>query len=279
MYQQVLDPVGHSLAWSAAVAALPLLLLFILLGVLKMTAWVASLISLAVSVVIAVAVYGMPIGQTLLAGSEGAAFGFFPILWIVINAIWVYQMTVETGHFDVLRRSFTQVSDDQRIQAIIIAFSFGALIEALAGFGTPVAVTSVMLMALGFTPLKAAVIALTANTAPVAFGAMATPIITLGKVTELPVDTLGALFGALQVTAAHQAGLSDVLMAASNSSGGVLGKMISPQNLAIAAAAVGLDGREGDIFRRVILWSVGFLVLLCLISGLQATPVLGWMVP
>ncbi len=550
MYQQVLDPVADSLAWSAVVAALPLLLLFILLGALKMTAWVASLISLAVSIAIAVVVYGMPVGQTLLAGTEGAAFGFFPILWIVINAIWVYQMTVETGHFDVLRRSFASVSDDQRIQAIIIAFSFGALLEALAGFGTPVAVTSVMLMALGFTPLKAAVLALTANTAPVAFGAMATPIITLGKVTELPADTLGAmigrqtpllavfvplvlvaivdgwrgirdtwpiavvcgvvfaiaqyatsnfvsvpladvvasllsaaavvgmvrvwrpsraytappviaggaadeptadftqragragdvhdsradvirayapygiiiavfvicqisavktllneatfvfnwpglhvvdadghplsltkftlnllttpgtqmlvaglvsmivlklsvpralkaygatlhqlrwailtvmavlalafvmnvsgqtitlgtwmagagttfallspvlgwlgtavtgsdtsansLFGALQVTAANQAGLSDVLMAASNSSGGVLGKMISPQNLAIAAAAVGLNGKEGDIFRRVIIWSLVFLVVMCALSALQASPVLSWMVP
>jgi lactate permease len=577
VYQQVLDPVANSLAWSAVVAALPLLLLFVLLGAVKMTAWVASLISLATSIVIAVVVYGMPVGQTLLAGTEGAAFGFFPILWIVINAIWVYQMTVETGHFDVLRRSFSQVSDDQRIQSIIIAFSFGALIEALAGFGTPVAVTSVMLMALGFKPLKAAVLALVANTAPVAFGAMATPIITLGKVTDLPVDTLGAmvgrqtpllalfvplalvmvvdgwrgvretwpaavvcgfvfavaqyatsnflsvpladvvaslvsaaavvalvrvwqprhaytepavvagsagsagrsvatgestpagrsvatggskpsadepsadfarraehadgsgdsraevakayapyaiiigvfvicqipaikklldkatfavhwpglhvvnadgdpstltkfnlnllttpgtqmlvagivtmvalrlsvpralkaygatlhqlrwaivtvmtvlalafvmnlsgqtitlgtwmaaaggafavlspilgwlgvavtgsdtssnsLFGALQVAAANQAGLSDVLMAASNSSGGVLGKMISPQNLAIAAAAVGLNGKEGDIFRRVILWSLGFLVLLCILSGLQASPVLSWMVP
>src|SRR6476660_8120627 len=182
MYQQVLDPVADSLAWSAVVAALPLLLLFVMLGALKVTAWVASLISLATSIVIAVVVYGMPIGQTLLAGSEGAAFGFFPILWIVINAIWVYQMTVETGHFDVLRRSFSQVSDDQRIQAIIIAFSFGALIEALAGFGTPVAVTSVMLMALGFKPIKAAVLALVANTAPVAFGAMVgrqTPILAL----------------------------------------------------------------------------------------------------
>ncbi|ANI42907.1 L-lactate permease [Mycolicibacterium vaccae] len=575
MYQQVLDPVAGSLAWSAAVAAVPLLLLFVLLGALKMTAWKAALISLAVSIAVAVLIYGMPVGQTLLAASEGAAFGFFPILWIVINAIWVYQMTVATGHFDVLRRSFSSVSDDQRIQAIIIAFSFGALIEALAGFGTPVAVTSVMLMALGFRPLKAAVLALVANTAPVAFGAMATPIITLGKVTELDVDTLGAmvgrqtpilallvplalvaivdgrrgmratwpaavvcgvvfavaqfatsnflsvpladvvasllsaaavvalvrvwhpantytepvepapvavraggdggptetggdtprgglrtvdgppprggagdhptrdervedsradvvkayapygiiigvfvlcqipavksllekatfagnwpglnvvdadgdpstltkftlnllttpgtqmllagvltmvalrlsvpravkaygvtlhqlrwaivtvmtvlalafvmnlsgqtitlgtfmaaaggafallspilgwlgvavtgsdtsansLFGALQVTAANQAGLSEVLMAASNSSGGVLGKMISPQNLAIAAAAVGLDGKEGDIFRRVVLWSLGFLVLLCALSALQASPVLSWMVP
>ena len=545
MYQQILDPVAHSLAWSSLVAALPLLLLFVMLGVLRVTAWVASLVSLALAVLLAILVYGMPLGQTLLAGTEGAAFGFFPILWIVINAIWVYQMTVETGHFDVLRRSFARVSDDQRIQAVIIAFSFGALLEALAGFGTPVAVTSVMLMALGFKPLKAAALALTANTAPVAFGAMATPILTLGKVTELPSDTLGAmvgrqtpilalfvplvlvaivdgwrgiretwpvalvcglvfgvaqyatsnfisvpladvvasllsaaavvamvrvwhprreqapaviaggaadeptpefaqrvaanpddraevarayapyaiiivvfvicqitavknlldkatfkfhwpglhivspkgkpvslteftlnllttpgtqmlvagvltmvvlklsvpralkaygatlvqlrfaivtvmvvlalafvmnlsgqtitlgtwmagaggafallspvlgwlgvavtgsdtssnsLFGALQVTAANQAGLSDVLMAASNSSGGVLGKMISPQNLAIAAAAVGMNGKEGDIFRRVIVWSLVFLALLCVLSALQAS-VLSWMVP
>ncbi len=181
MYQQVLDPVAHSLAWSSLVAAIPLLLLFVLLGVLRVTAWVASLISLAVAILVAVLVYGMPIGQTLLAGTEGAAFGFFPILWIVINAIWVYQQTVETGHFDVLRRSFSRVSDDQRIQAVLIAFSFGALLEALAGFGTPVAVTSVMLMALGFKPMKAAVLALVANTAPVAFGAMATPILTLAQ--------------------------------------------------------------------------------------------------
>jgi lactate permease len=544
VYQQILDPVAHSLAWSSLVAALPLLSLFVMLGVLRVTAWVASLVSLALAIVVAILVYGMPLGQTLLAGTEGAAFGFFPILWIVINAIWVYQMTVETGHFDVLRRSFARVSDDQRIQAIIIAFSFGALLEALAGFGTPVAVTSVMLMALGFRPLKAAALALTANTAPVAFGAMATPILTLGKVTDLPSDTLGAmvgrqtpilalfvplvlvaivdgwrgiretwpvalacgvvfalaqyatsnfisvpladvvasllsaaavvamvrvwhprreqapaviaggaadeptedfaqrvanpddraevarayapyaiiiavfvicqitavkklldkatfkfqwpglhivspqgkpvslteftlnllttpgtqmliaglltmivlklsvpralkaygatlvqlrfaivtvmvvlalafvmnlsgqtitlgtwmaaaggafallspvlgwlgvavtgsdtssnsLFGALQVTAANQAGLSDVLMAASNSSGGVLGKMISPQNLAIAAAAVGMNGKEGDIFRRVVVWSVVFLALMCVLSALQAS-VLSWMVP
>jgi lactate permease len=546
VYQQVLDPVAHSLAWSSLVAAIPLLLLFILLGVLRVTAWVASLISLAVAIVVAVVVYGMPIGQTLLAGTEGAAFGFFPILWIVINAIWVYQQTVETGHFDVLRRSFASISDDQRIQAVLIAFSFGALLEALAGFGTPVAVTSVMLMALGFRPMKAAVLALVANTAPVAFGAMATPILTLAKVTELPSDTLGAmvgrqtpilalfvplvlvaivdgwrgiretwpaavvcglvfavaqyatsnfisvpladvvasllsavavvvlvrvwrparpytepavvaggaadeptpefaervehpdsradvvkayapyaiiiavfvicqitavknlldkatvkfqwpgldivspkgkplsltefnlnllttpgtqmliagvltmialklsvpravkaygttlhqlrwaivtvmavlalafvmnlsgqtitlgtwmaaaggafalvspilgwlgtavtgsdtsansLFGALQVTAANEAGLSDVLMAATNSSGGVLGKMVSPQNLAIVAAAVGMNGKEGDIFRRVVVWSLLFLLVMCILSALQASPVLSWMVP
>src|SRR5215218_940234 len=195
MYQQVLDPIADSLAWSAVVAALPLLLLFVMLGALKVTAWVASLISLAVSIVIAVVVYGMPVGQTLLAGSEGAAFGFFPILWIVINAIWVYQMTVETGHFDVLRRSFASVSDDQRVQAIIIAFCFGALMEALAGFGTPVALSSVMLIALGFRPLKAAAVSLVANTAPVAFGAIAIPIVTLSEVSGLDKGDLGAMVG------------------------------------------------------------------------------------
>src|SRR5437899_303270 len=129
MYHQGLDPLAHSLAWSSLVAALPLLVLFILLGVLRWPAWIASLISLAVAVVVAIWPYGMPVGQSLLAGTEGAAFGFFPILWIVINAIWVYNMTVATGHFDVLRRSFAGVSADQRVQAILIAFCFGALLE------------------------------------------------------------------------------------------------------------------------------------------------------
>ncbi len=489
-------------------------------------------------------------------------------MWIVITAIWIYTMTVETGHFDVLRRSFGAVSDDQRIQAIIIAFCFGALMEALAGFGTPVAISSVMLIALGFEPIKAATVSLVANTAPVAFGAIAVPITTLASITNIPVDTLGsmvgrqtpilaifvplvlvflvdgkralrqvwlpamvcgivfavgqflasnyfsvqltdivaallaaasvvgllrvwqpvevmtgqrldesetqrrvaeagggkrraggtatatgtgagsregtdgtgsdsgreiflaylpyltiivvfsiaqipavkdllakgsvsfgwplldkivtpsgeppasatfafgylgaagtlllfsglitmaflsvspaaavrafgatldqlkwailtvaavlglayvmnfsgqtvtigmwiagsgaffaflspvlgwlgvavtgsdtssnALFGTLQVTAAKEAGLSEVLLAAANSSGGVLGKMISPQNLAIAAAATGMAGREGELFRKVVGWSIGFLLIMCVLVYLQSTPVLGWMVP
>jgi lactate permease len=542
MYRQILDPVAHSLAWSSLAAVLPLATLFLMLGVLRARAWMASLVSLAVALAIAVAIYRMPIGQAALAASEGAVFGFFPILWIVLSALWVYQMTVQTGHFDVLRRSVSTVSDDFRIQAIVIAFSLGASLEALAGFGTPVAVTSVMLIAVGFKPLKAAVLALVANTAPVAFGAMATPIITLAKVSGLSTAALGAmvgrqtpimavfvplvlvliadgrrglretwpaaltagvvfgiaqyatsnflsvpladvvaslvsagaivllvrirppqsdgmraseiadgatdtdtaeppaqpdpraqvvrayapygiiiavfvicqisavkklleratftvhwpglhlytakgtastvpnftlnllttpgtqmlvagivtmgvlrlsvagalkaygatlhqlrwaivtvmavlalafvmnasgqtitlgtwmagaggafalispilgwlgtavtgsdtssnsLFGALQVTAATKAGLPPVLMAAGNSSGGVLGKMISPQNLAIASAAVEVEGREGDIFRRVLLWSLVFLAFMCVLSGLQAS-VLSWMVP
>ena len=202
MFQQDLQPVGGSLALSALCGAIPLVTLFVLLGGLRLKAWVAGLISLGVSLVIAILLFGMPVDQALLAGTEGAAFGFFPILWIVINTIWVYNLTVESGHFDVLRRSFEKVSPDQRIQAIIIAFCFGALLEALAGFGTPVAISVVMLMALGFQPLKAAVVALIANTAPVAFGALATPIVTLASVSSgvsddpgLTVETLGAMVG------------------------------------------------------------------------------------
>jgi lactate permease len=579
-YKQVFDPVSNSLALTSIFAALPLITLFVLLGVVKLRAWVAGLIALVVALGVAIVVYSMPVGQALDSGLEGAAFGLFPIMWIVINAIWIYNMTVETGHFDVLRRSFAKVSDDQRIQAMIIAFCFGALMEALAGFGTPVAISSVMLIALGFRPIKAATIALVANTAPVAFGALATPIVTLasnavtngqftvdqlgsmvgrqtpilaifvplalvaivdgrrgvrqtwpaalvcgitfgiaqfvcsnyisvpltdivaslvsalsligflrvwqpsehyseepyadepatrGRLTPPPVaggmseevdpdfvarvrnadnnvvdpprevarayapyliiiavfalaqlpflkgtaptkvgasgtglesvtrifhwpgldlltskgkplslmnfkfnwlsaggtllliaglitmlaigvglrravhayaatlnqlkwaivtvmavlalayvmnasgqtGTLGrwmagagglfallspilgwlgvavtgsdtssnALFGGLQVQAAKGTGLNPLLMAASNSSGGVLGKMISPQNLAIAAAAVGMEGREGDLFRRVVLWSLAFLLFMCVLVYLQSTSVLSWMIP
>jgi lactate permease len=201
-FKIVTNPVGHSVTLSAIFAALALLTLFVLLGVLRMKAWLAALISLAVALVVAVVVYSMPVGQAVLSATEGAAFGFFPILWIVLNAIWVYNLTVASGHFDVLRRSFERVSPDMRIQAIIIAFCFGALLEALAGFGTPVAITVVMLIALGFRPIHAAALSLIANTAPVAFGALATPIVTLATVTHgvnpdprLTVDTLGSMVG------------------------------------------------------------------------------------
>ena len=587
-FQQDTQAVGDSLFLSAMCALIPLAVLFILLGGLKVRAWISGLVALAAAIVVAVALFGMPAGQALSAAVNGALFGFFPILWIVINAVWIYNLTVASGHFEVLRLSFEKVSPDQRIQAIIIAFCFGALLEALAGFGTPVAISVVMLMSLGFKPIKAATVALVANTAPVAFGALAIPIVTLapiaagvsndprlsdanaldslgsmvgrqtpilalfvplilvlivdgrrgvrqtwlpamvagtvfglaqfvtanylsvqltdivasllsagsvvlllrvwqpaevltaervseeervhagassessrvgagsgatttrdagtgeglgagaaagGGARQLSVDNRGdvmrayapylviivifsitnipavvdylakapwtylfdwpgldilnaagdpvatqfkfnwlpaagtlliiaglitmvilkvsparalktyvatlvelrsaiitvmavlglayvmnlsgqttslgvwlagsggafalispilgwigvavtgsdtssnSLFGALQVQAATKAGLDPVLMAAANSSGGVLGKMVSPQNLAIAAAAVGLSGNEGVIFRKVIGWSLLLLVLMCAIVGLQATPVLSWMVP
>jgi lactate permease len=584
-FQQNTEAVGDSLTVSALCAVIPLAVLFVLLGGLKVRAWLAGLISLLVAIAVAVILFGMPFGQSISAAINGGLFGFFPILWIVINAVWIYNLTVASGHFEVLRESFERVSPDQRIQAIIIAFCFGALLEALAGFGTPVAISVVMLMSLGFRPVKAATVALVANTAPVAFGALAIPIVTLapiaagvsndprlsesnalgtlgsmvgrqtpllalvvplvlvlivdgmrglrqtwlpavvcgfvfavgqfvtsnylsvqltdivasllaagsvvllvrvwqptevltaeqaekdelarsgarteatppsagggstttatttttgapgaggpgrakpsvdnradvfrayapylviivifsltnipavvdffakepwtyifdwpgldilnaagdpvptefkfnwlpaagtllviagvismlilrlsprlawktygatyvelrsaiitvmavlglayvmnlsGQTTSLGVWLAGAgsvfallspilgwigvavtgsdtssnsLFGALQVQAATKAGLDPVLMAAANSSGGVLGKMVSPQNLAIAAAAVGMSGREGELFRKVIGWSLLMLLLMCVIVGLQATPVLDWMVP
>ncbi len=195
MYEQVLDPVGGSLFATALFAALPLITLFVLLGGLKLKAHWAALASLAIAIVVAVAVYSMPGGQVLDAAVLGACFGLFPIMFIVWNAIWIYNMTDATGYFAVLRRSFAKISDDQRIQAVIIAFSFGALIEALAGFGAPVAITAAMLLAVGFKPMQAAAVALVANTAPVAFGAIATPIITLSEVTSLPKEDLGAMVG------------------------------------------------------------------------------------
>jgi lactate permease len=538
-YQQDPDAVGGSLGLSALVSALPLAVVLVLLGALRVRAHWAALAGLATALVVAVLGFAMPVGMSLLAAAHGALFGLFPILWIVVNALWVFNMTVASGHFEVLQRSFGGLSSDIRTQAILVAFCFGGLLEALAGFGAPVAVTAVMLMALGFKPIKAAVVALVANTAPVAFGAMGTPVITLAQVTGLPLEQVAsvvgrqtpllalfvplvlvfivdgtrglreawvpalscgvvfaigqfvtsnyisvpltdivasllgavvvlvlawllpnatwaarrpavaatggpgtapapdsraqvrlayapyviivvvfsvvqipvikkaldtvkiafpfpgldvvtaegkahstsafslnvlttagtlmlvagviiaivlrvglasaagtwsrtvnelkwailavagvlalayvmnasaqtaaiglfvagaggalvflspvlgwfgvavtgsdtsanALFGALQVTAAQGAGLPADLLAAANSSGGVLGKMLSPQNLAIAAVAVKLEGEEGTLLRKVIGWSLGMLVVLAVLIALQATPVLGWMLP
>jgi lactate permease len=534
MYQQVYDPLAHSLGWTALFAALPLTLMFIMLGVFKRSPQLSALASLLACLAVATLVYPMPVGVAIDSGLFGVAFAIMTIGWILINAMWIYNMTVATGHFAILRESFGRISDDLRIQAIIVAFCFGALIEALAGSGVPIAICSAMLVAVGFDPIKAAVMALVADTAPVAFGALAVPITTLHFVTDQPYQTLGAmvgrqcpvigffvpfvlvfivdggrglratwpaalasglgfalpqflvsnylspqladvvaalvaagalvaltrvwapseplrapqaeraatasrrdaflayapyvfvvlifslaqapalahalgygvfkfqwpgldltqvddsgaaskintaftvnylpaagtlllvsglltmitlnvrpsaalaifgrslvqvrwalatifmilaiafimnwsgqtttlgrylagagaayaliapvigwvgvvvtgsdnstnaLFGHLQVVAAKATGLSPVLLAAANTTGGVLGKMLSPQSLAIGAAAVGLVGREGDIFRRVFGWAVGLLAALCVFVYLQSTAALGWMVP
>jgi lactate permease len=195
MYKQVLDPVGDSLFLSTLFALIPIVALFILLGGFRIAAHIASAIALGLAILVAIIVYGMPVGQALDSSLEGAAFGLFPIMWIVWNAIWIYKMTEESGHFAVLRRSFASISDDQRVQAVIIAFCFGALLEALAGFGTPVAITAIMLVAVGFKPMKAASVALVANTAPVAFGAIAIPIVTLSGLTGIPKTDLGEMVG------------------------------------------------------------------------------------
>jgi lactate permease len=195
MYQQDLSPLGDSIWVSAMVALVPLVTLLLLLGGLRWRAQWAALTALGIGVVVALAVYGMPAGQVVDSGAYGMALGTLVVLWITLNAIWIYNLTVASGHFAVLRRSFSAVSDDQRVQAVVIAFSFGALLEALAGGGAPVAVTAVMLIALGFHPLKAAAVGLLANTAPVAYGGMGNPITTLNKVTDLPVDDLAAMAG------------------------------------------------------------------------------------
>jgi lactate permease len=195
VYKQVLDPVSHSLGLTSIFAVLPLVVLFLLLGVFKMKAQWASLITLGVSIIIALAVYSMPIGQAGDAALEGAVFGFWPIMWIVINALWIYNMSDATGHFAVLRRAFSEISGDLRVQVVVIAFCFGALLEALAGFGTPVAICGVMLVGVGLSPLRAAAVALVADTAPVAFGAIAIPITTLAQVTGLPVHNLSQMVG------------------------------------------------------------------------------------
>ncbi|MCH6161902.1 L-lactate permease [Streptomyces sp. M600PL45_2] len=195
MYQPALSPLSGGLALSALVATVPLLTLFLLLGAARVKAHWAGLTALAVAVGIAVYVYGMPLKLASLAASEGAVFGLFPIGWILVTAIWLYQLTVVSGTFEDLRRSLSLISDDPRVLAVVLAFCFGALLEALAGFGAPVAITGIMLIALGFPPFRAAVTVLVANTAPVAFGAMGIPVITAGGLTKIPYTEIGAYVG------------------------------------------------------------------------------------
>lgn len=195
MYTPDLAPVGGSLALSALVASLPFLTVFIALGVLRWKAHWAGLTGLAVALLVAVLGFRMPVDLALLASTQGFVFGLFPIMWIVLNAIWLYELTVRSGRFEDLRRVINALSDDPRIQAVIIAFGFGGLLEALAGFGAPVAITGVMLMAAGFSPMRAAVIVLLANTAPVAFGAVGTPIVTAGALTGIDYRHIGAIVG------------------------------------------------------------------------------------
>ncbi len=195
MWQQTYTPIGNSLPLSALFAAIPIFTLLLLLGVLRKPAWMASLAGLAAAAIVAVGVYGMPLG--MLAGSVtyGAAFGLFPIGWVVFSAILLYRITLESGKFEILKESIGHLTNDPRLQALLIAFAFGAFIEGAAGFGTPVAVAAAMLTGLGFEPFRAAAICLLANTAPVAFGSIAIPITTLAVTTGLPLDRLSAGVG------------------------------------------------------------------------------------
>jgi lactate permease len=195
VYEQVYEPVAGSLALSALVAAIPILVLFVLLAGVRVAAHWASLVTLAVALVIAVLVYGMPVGLALNSTLLGICFGLFPIIWIVINAIFIYNVIVDTGHFDTIRDSLAGVSNDRRIQVVLIAFVFGALLEATAGFGTPVAITASLMAGLGFEALYAAALALLANTAPVAFGGFGIPILTGASLAGLDTLELSQMVG------------------------------------------------------------------------------------
>ncbi|HYM23470.1 MAG TPA: lactate permease LctP family transporter, partial [Vicinamibacterales bacterium] len=197
MWQHNYAPVAGSLTASAAVAALPVLVLFLMLGILRKPAWMSALAALVSALVVALGVYGMPFSLAVISTVYGAAYGVFPIAWIVFASIMLYRLAVDTGKFEIIKDSVGGLTDDRRLQALFIAFSFGAFIEGAAGFGAPVAVSGAMLAGLGFNPFYAAGICLLANTAPVAFGSIGIPIVTLANVTGLPSAPLSAMVGRL----------------------------------------------------------------------------------
>src|SRR6187431_438669 len=193
-WTQIYDPL-NSPVLSTLVAALPVVVLLGSIAALKIRIHYAALLGLAVAVAIAVAVYRMPVTAATATTGYGAAYGLFPIGWIILNLIFLYQLTVNKGLFAIIRSHLAAIAPDPRIQVILIAFSFGAFFEGAAGFGTPVAITAAILMQLGFKPLQASGLSLIANTAPVAYGALGTPIIALSGVTGLDLHQLSAMAG------------------------------------------------------------------------------------
>ena len=197
MWQHNYEPLSGSLGLSAVVAAVPIFVLFLMLGVLRKPAWMSALAALASALVVSLFVYGMPVKLALISMIYGAAFGLFPIAWIVFASIMLYRLAVDTGKFEIIKDSVGGLTNDRRLQAMFIAFSFGAFIEGAAGFGAPVAISGAMLAGLGFNPFYAAGICLLANTAPVAFGSIGIPVTTLANVTGLPALSLSAMVGRL----------------------------------------------------------------------------------
>jgi L-lactate transport len=195
MWQHNYTPIHGSLVASSVVAALPIFVLLYLLGVRRTQAWVAALSGLGTTALVSLFLYGMPVTRMVSAAAYGAAYGLFPIGWIVIWAVFLYRLTLDTGKFEAIKHSLRSLTRDPRLQTLLIAFAFGAFLEGAAGFGTPVAVAAAMLAGLGFSPFHAAAICLLANTAPVAFGSIAIPIVTLAGITGLPLMRLSAGVG------------------------------------------------------------------------------------
>jgi lactate permease len=196
MFQQLITPVGGSLGLSFLVAILPVVAVLILLGVLRRPAWQAALAGLIVGLVIAIGVWQMPAALAFDSVLNGAVFALWPVMWIVVNALLIYNIAVKSGRFDAFRAwVINHLPNDRRVVLVVIGFCFGALLEGVSGFGTPVAITSSLLILVGYPPLEALVFVLIFNTAPVAFGALGVPVTVLGAVTGLPATTLGAMIG------------------------------------------------------------------------------------
>lgn len=194
-WTQVYSPLAGNLWLSAAVAVIPIVFFFIALAVLRMKGHVAAVITVALAILVCVIAYGMPIPMALAATAYGFLYGLWPICWIIVAAVFLYKLTVKTGQFEVIRASVLSITADQRLQMVLIGFSFGAFLEGAAGFGAPVAITAALLVGLGFNPLYAAGLCLIANTAPVAFGALGIPITVAGKVTNNDPFLIGQMAG------------------------------------------------------------------------------------
>lgn len=190
---QIIDP-ANNLALSALIAAIPVIFIFWAL-IKKMKGYQASVLTVIVALVLAVLVYGMPVNLALLSALHGALYGLFPICWIIIGAVFLFNLTVKSGQFEIIKNFMASITPDRRIQALLIAFSFGAFLEGAAGFGAPVAISAAMLVGLGFNPLYAAGICLIANTAPVAFGSVGTPIIIASRVSDIPEMAISQMVG------------------------------------------------------------------------------------
>lgn len=193
-WTQNFDPLGN-IFLSAAVAVVPIVVLLVSLAVLRMKGWKAGLLTVGTALAVAILAYGMPANLALAATAQGALYGLFPICWIVITAVFLYNVTVQTGQFTIIKDSIASITEDRRLQALLIGFSFGAFLEGAAGFGTPVAISAGMLVGLGFEPLYAAGLCLIANTAPVAFGAIGIPVIVAGQVTGIDDFVISAMVG------------------------------------------------------------------------------------
>ncbi|MBV9286491.1 MAG: L-lactate permease, partial [Hyphomicrobiales bacterium] len=196
MFQQILTPVGDSLGLSFIVASAPVAVVLLLLGVLRRPAWQAALAGLIAGLLVAIGVWQMPVSLAIDSAVAGAVFALWPVMWIVLNALLLYNVAVRSGRFEAFRHWLIEhLPNDRRIVLVVVGFCFGALLEGVSGFGTPVAITSSLLILVGYPPLEAVVFVLIFNTAPVAFGALGVPVTVLGAVTGLPAPALGAMIG------------------------------------------------------------------------------------